>query len=191
MNWLQQAKAKNPYPAEPAIPPRYLQFQLTDLPTTVVRATAEDYLRKFWQVAPEGRGLLFLGRAETWKTTAAALVAQAVHGAGVETVWVSCPRYLVEFERSRFDHDLTLEVKKWEHVPFLVMDDFAVIERNSHGHMLLNSIISARFDYNLPTCWTGNLKLPEGGEWDAIADRYGPLFARRLEATSTGFVALI
>lgn len=191
MNWLQEARSRNPYPIPPAIPPRYLQHKLADLPNTVVRKTAEDYLTRFWTVAPTGQGPLFLGRAETWKTTAAALVAQAVAAAGVETTWVSVPRYQVDFERSRFDSDLTRTIKSWESVSFLVMDDFAVIGRNSYGHMLLNAIITARFDAQKPTCWTGNLDLPEGREWDAISELYGPLFARRLEATSTGYVAVI
>lgn len=189
MTWLELERLRNPNPPAPTLPPRFAGAVLKDVQPGAVRDVLCDYSTQFWQVAADGRGPLFLGRAASGKTTAAAVLARLV-APHVETCWVSVPVLQVGFERSRFDPTLTQQIEHWHSVPFLVLDDFAVIEPRSPGHGILTAVIASRFDHQRPTCYTGNLSLPAGREWEALAERYGPLVARRLRDTSTGFVAL-
>lgn len=184
MSFMQQ---RNLFPVElRGLPRRFEKPHPRELPQ-VLRAVVLDYLTRFWDTAPEGIAPLFLGRARTWKSYAAAVICGGAVHAQVPTDFVSCPSELLNLDLDRFSAESRSLVRRWEQIPFLVLDDFAVIREHSFPGQILTAIAAARFDARLPTVWTGNLGSQKGAEFSDIARLYSPMLARRLEDGSKGF----
>ena len=190
MTWLEDARFSGSTALE-GLPPRFAEATFAQLPQIVVRDVVKDYLTQFWSVAPKGIAPVFLGPARSWKTFGAVVIARTVHAnAGLGVEFVNCPRQLMKLDLHRYTELTRRTIRRWESVPFLVLDDFGVIEKGSFKADVLTALAANRFDMCRPTLWTANIDLVEGQEFDTIAMLYSPLLSRRLQDCSTGFVAL-
>jgi DNA replication protein DnaC len=172
------------------IPARYADARivLLDQQAPVAASVVREYLESFWTHAPHGRAPAFVGITESYKTTAAAIVARRVWlGARLPVVWVSCGTELplIEAHWFRDGSGADRKVRMWQQAPFLVLDDITLARAGSRQAELLGTVIAARFDARLPTCWTGNAR---ADALDAeLAARFGAAITRRLLEGSAGF----
>lgn len=147
-----------------------------------------EYLDQFWLYASRGRAPAFVGVTESYKTTAAAVIARRVWvGARLPVVWVNCGTELTMMEAQWFRNGTTSDktLRQWQHAPFLILDDITLARTGSRQADLLGAVLSSRFDAELPTCWTGNAKM-QTLEAD-LASRFGAAVTRRLLEGSAGF----
>ena len=189
--WLDQARLT--YPLHLVnMPQRFRAADSTELPQAGLCSIVGEYIEQFWDLAPQGIAPLLLGPARTWKTHAAAAIANKVFLAGrVPVEWVNVPDQFLTLDLNRYTDESRRMIARWKRVPFLVMDDFGVIEKGSFGATVLAAVASARFDSQRPTLWTGNVHTPSSAQlFKTLAQVYSPLFARRLEDGSRGFVGL-
>jgi len=189
MSWLQTAKDLVPCPRPLVLPERFKQAKLSDLPEGTLKDTAQDYLKQFLVKAEQGIAPLFIGRARTWKTYAASVIANAVrYEAGLEVGFVECPVELNALERVRFTTGTDQRIAEYQSVPFLVLDDFAEVRQGTYGEQVLLEIVSARHARMKPTLFTGNIQLATGSnQFAPLVARFGPMFARRVADGSEGF----
>jgi hypothetical protein len=178
------------------IPQEFADVKLAGLPKSTLAEVTRKYLRAAiasddqpWR---HGIAPCFLGPTREWKTYAAVVIAHAMaDGVGLDTQFVSVPDVWADLETSRFTDTMRNSLIRWKTVRFLVLDDFAILPNSGFSFTVLLSVMSARFNARLPTLWTGNLLLPPGREWEAVATKYSALFARRLQDRATGYTVLI
>jgi DNA replication protein DnaC len=173
------------------LPGRYADKRLTDLLPGDLKQCATEYVDAFLERAGAGVAPLFLGRARTGKTTAAAAILRSVTQVyHVGALFCSVPSDFPRLEMTKYRPETEAEIRRLQEIPFLVLDDIGVVDPGTYGHQLLSRLVVDRFDALRPTLMTGNLTLPIGGEWERIAGLYGPLLARRLQECATGFTVL-
>lgn len=191
MSWLARERAAHETAPRLDLPARFSGVQLEDLPGRL-QDVVNDYLERFPEVAPRGQAPLFLGRAETWKTAAAAVTLRHITSRyHVRCKFVSVPATLMQLANRRFEATTAATLVQWQAVPILLLDDFAVCERGTVAFEMLQSVVAARFDHMLPTLCTGNLVLNRGREAEDLSQHLGPLLARRLLRAATGFTLLL
>lgn len=178
---------------ERVIPARYQAARISTLDdhAPVVAQCVRDYLGQFWQLARQGIAPAFVGVTEAYKTTAAAVVARRVHlGARLPVTWVNVGSELPVLEAQWFRDSSGADrlLKLWQAFPFMVLDDLTMVTGGRKAE-LLGALIHARFDRQLPTCWTGNLN-PKRVEAD-LANAFGAAVARRLLEGSSGYRIVI
>lgn len=174
------------------IPAAYRDVQWDALLPGTLRDTVLQYLQEFPTALQTGKAPLFLGQALQGKTTAAVLIAIAVMEQAQQDIeFVSIPEVRPTLEFDSFSSRVSNYVLRWMTVPFLVMDDFAVAQSGSKTAIALEAVITKRFNNLLPTLWTGNILLPDRDPFAPIAERYGALFARRLEQRAQGYTVLL
>lgn len=188
MNWLHELRLTNPTPPALQLPLRYADATLDGIPGGTLRDVTTDYLHRFFDVAAQGTGCLFLGRAETFKTYAAAVIGRTANGAGIESFFAACAPVLASIDRDRYADTTRRLLRQLYNVPLLIVDDFTTIQSQSYQSQLLVEIAEARFSALKPTIWTGNLVTDP---LKAMGDLYGPSFARRVHRASDGFRVLI
>jgi len=173
----------------PKLPERYL-VEDTALPVQV-REVCGAYHHDFVQAATAGLGVLFLGRARTWKTAGAVSLAFALWKTyNIPTRFVSMPSALLDLELDRFGPGTKATIAKWRTCPLLLLDDFGAAQPGSFGHTVLQAILAARFDAQLPTLLTANISATKDTVTPDLAKLYGPLLARRLLDASAGYTVL-
>ena len=150
-----------------------------------VRTKTVDYLRRFYQL-PAGVAPIYLGRAETGKSRAAAVVSLAFKNtANVGVEWVNCPAQMPEIERAKFADVTHAIIYRWKRIPVLILDDFLIASA-----ALIQELIWSREASQLPTILTGNVHAEPGQELDEIAKTWGaagPGIVHRLQNLSGGF----
>ena len=173
----------------PQLPERYL---VTDAGmSAAVREACVVYHDNFVTAAATGVGVLFLGRARTWKTAGACSLAYALWGTySIPTVFVSLPTELLALELDRFGSPTKQKILKWQTCPILLLDDFGAAQPGSFGHTVLQAVLVARFDAQLPTILTANISTTRETVMTDLTVLYGPLVARRLLDASTGYTVL-
>lgn len=189
-NWLTRRVQILPKPPTLVVPERYADTTQEQLPTPLATLLSE-YLFGFWTHAPKGIAPLLLGRAFTWKTAAAVVLAkqiQEVHKVAV--TFVSVPDKMIQLELNRFSEETRQMLARWKLADFLILDDFATVEPKSFGHDVLKSLIAARFDSTRPTVWTGNVELDAKDPFKGLGLAYGPLMGRRLQQGAEGFTVV-
>lgn len=180
------------YP-EPTVqlPLRFQDVTWEGLPGGPIRATVERYLRGFPDYLKTGQGPVLLGRAQQYKTYAAALLSRTlVETYRVPVLWVNTPSQVAACERDRYSARTQQQVDAWQSCPVLVLDDFATQIPGSYGQQLLVAVMSARFDAMLPTVWTGNVAVGTNSPWQSLTP-WGPTFKRRLYETGKGLTVFV
>lgn len=172
-----------------ALPSRYAGARFGPLAegSPVLGQIVKDYLKDFWKQAMQGSAPAFVGTTESYKTYASAVLAKAIAGANLPVEWLACGVILTGMSpwQAREAH----QFGNWFSCPFLVLDDITTLKPGSPAIDVLQAIVLARFDNQLPTCWTANLP---GARLDtALAEHFGVSVARRLLEGSTGFRGLV
>ena len=145
------------------------------------------YGRDFWTAASAGIAPLFVGPPGVYKSYSAAVLATTIHErAGVRIGWCDVPVTLFQLERKRFLPQTDATIDRWKSVPWLVIDDFAMVAVGSWQHGVLCEIAMHRFSQGRPTCWTGNIQFLRGQQV-ALADAVGAQLARRILEGSEQF----
>lgn len=193
-SWLDEYKALHPEAQPLILPERFKNATFEGIPDGKLKQTTEQYILRFGtELAPNGIGCLFLGRAGTYKTYSSAVIAKAVVKTHkTDALFVQVPLFVSRTERRRFDKQTDQIIRDMCRVPFLVMDDFSQIIPNSFGAGLMLEIIEDRFSNLRPTLWTGNMEIPNIREGaasivHAISSNYGPSFGRRIVETTKGY----
>lgn len=190
-NWLLEA-------AEPhanlvkhdSVPAQFADVTLDGLHNPGLRSLVRTYGQRFWEVAEQGIAPLLIGPPATYKSYAAALLTKQIHqSAKVPTAWCTVPVDLTRIERKRYQPETDALIDRWKTIPFLVLDDFAMIRPNSWQFDVLLEIAMGRFEMRRPTMWTGNvlLKDDETDPWPQIERLLGIQLLRRMTERSTGF----
>lgn len=172
------------------VPAQFADASLETIPHAKLREQVREYGRQFWDLAPRGIAPVWLGPPATYKSYAAAVLCTAMHGQGVKTAWVTVPVRLTELERKRYSPEADHALARWKTVPFLVLDDFAMVRLNSWQHDALVEIAMARFETQRPTLWTGNVFI-EGTTTPKLSTLLeqvvGAQLTRRMLERSEGF----
>jgi DNA replication protein DnaC len=188
--WVEWASGTYPAVQFLPVPPRYADVTVATIGDPELLAAATEYLQHFEAAASQGLGPVFIGAAREYKTVAAVAVLKALWQHQVPVDYLPGGG-LLRFEVDRYSEATRKRLKAWESVPVLLVDDFAAPRQNSFGADVVLDVCSARFDAGLPTIWTGNLKLPRGGEFERVEELFGPLFSRRLQDAGAGFTVLV
>lgn len=190
-NWLLEA-------AEPhanlvgrdSVPAQFADVTLEGLRQVTLRSLVRSYGQQFWEAGSQGLAPLILGPPATYKSYAAAVLCKQIHQAAkVPTAWCTVPVDLTRIERKRYQPDTDALIDRWKTIPFLVLDDFAMIRTGSWQFDVLLEIAMARFEARRPTMWTGNVLLREGESdpWPQIERLMGVQLLRRMTERSEGF----
>jgi DNA replication protein DnaC len=188
VSWINDRRATHPVPPALVLPQRYAAAEYAAIPEGDLKAAVRDYATQFHTVAADGTGCLFIGRARTYKTYSAAVLARLVHErAQLDVKFVQCAVLAALIERNRFGADTGAEIRAITDTSFVVMDDFAQVPPNTYGASVLMEIAEARFANCRPTIWTGNVNATGADMLKSVANLYGAGFARRLFDGSEGF----
>lgn len=193
MNWLYKLRTDPRALTPPDIPARFQGATLDAVPSEALKRIARKYVAEFFTVAANGIGPLFLGRAGTYKTHAAAYIAQVVHNGGIECRFVQTKLWLTQLELMRFGDPKAAarELRLVGEVPFLVVDDFATaVAAPSWQADALLTVAEARFSNLRPTLWTANVEITKD-DVSKLEGLYGVAFARRVMHASQGFSVLL
>lgn len=174
------------------IPEHLHDCELERIPHKALRDAVLRYGSNFWTLASRGIGPLFLGDPAQWKSYAAASIARALHErACVRVGWCDVPIALNQLERKRFDPATDETIESWKQVPWLVLDDFAMVRIDSWQYSVLAEIALYRFDAGRPTCWTGNVDVSQGSGPEAVEaglkQAVGAQLTRRILERSEGY----
>lgn len=191
-NWLYKAREIHPDFMGPVPVPEGLQdVELANLRMPILADCVLRYGEDFWTVAAAGVAPLFLGPPTRYKSFAAAVLVKACHRKLLPSAWCNVPVHLNQLERKRYSPESDKQIAKWTNVPFLVMDDFAMIQKDTWQYNVLIEIAMSRFDSSKPTCWTGNIDLkgkPTAQDIEAaLHDCVGVQLTRRLLDRSEGY----
>lgn len=164
--------------------PRTMKDSIAGKLPTEVRRKTEEYWYQFRDLPP-GVAPIYVGRAQTGKSRAAAVLALAFERATVGVEWVNCPSQMPEMERARFTDDARNTIYRWKAIPLLILDDFLLAPPQ-----VIQELVWAREAAQLPTILTGNVHAELGEELKEIAKVYGaagPGMVHRLQALAGGF----
>jgi DNA replication protein DnaC len=192
LTWLDRARKAHEAMLTPnEVPERYRQVAfIPAMPANVARAVS-DYCIGFWDLAAKGIAPAFLGRAGSYKTYSASLIANHVRNKGLlNTAFVQCGPELQQLERRRFDAESDQRIEHLCAVPFVVLDDFTKARPGSWAVDMLDAIVERRYSTGLPTCFTGNC-LITATDNSELLNHFGVGFARRFREMTTGFVAVV
>lgn len=172
------------------IPSQFTNAQLDQIPHQTLRDQVRNYGKHFWELAPRGIAPVWLGPPASYKSYSAAVLCTAMHHQGVKTAWLTVPVKLTELERKRYSDTAEQLIAHWKQVPFLVLDDFAMVRLNSWQHDALVEIAMSRFENQRPTLWTGNVFFEQGVKPDIavlIQEAVGAQLMRRIVERSEGY----
>jgi DNA replication protein DnaC len=191
--WLLQAVEWHPSLMGPLPLPEHMrECTLEMIPHKSLRKAVLRYGQDFWQLASKGIAPLFLGDPAQYKSYAAAAIAKALHErACLRVAWCDVPITLNQLERRRFEKATDERIEQWKQVPWLVMDDFAMVRLDSWQYGVLAEVALYRFDAGKPTCWTGNIDVVGEPTAQAVEDSLkravGTQLTRRILERSEGF----
>lgn len=144
----------------------------------------------FWDTAERGIAPCFTGPTGTFKTTAAAVLAEAIHlRFRLPVTWVCCPDVFEALDRQAFAEATARVLEHYRTAPFLVLDDFALTP-SGRALDFFRAIVNARYDATLPTAYTANLVL-SAKDQQPLVDFAGANVARRILEQSEGFRAAV
>jgi hypothetical protein len=191
-NWVEAEREEKWHPALRGslnLPERFADAHPSGIPHEALRTVVRRYFASFQEEALIGRAPSFFGRAETFKTYSAAVIARWVHGYGhLQVEWVESTEF-GHLERNRFHADTTARLQRLETVAFCVLDDITNVVPRTPAETMLTGIACARFANNRPTVFTGNFPL-ENDRVQQFADRYSPALARRILRGSAGYLCV-
>lgn len=187
-NWLARARAADPLFLRPlALPERFKAATFTGILHREVRQLAEEYGARFLELGSRGIAPAICGRGGQWKTYAAAALTRLVwQQARVDTEFVQCASELPAMERARYNASTSTRITELCEVPWLVLDDFAVVRDGSWMLDMLVEIAERRYAGLRPTMYTGNIAFTAEEPGD-LARRFGACFARRVLVGSAGW----
>ena len=190
--WLREAAEPHPdLVGESPVPYQFNGVHLDMLPTKALKRVISTYGAKFWAEGTQGMAPLLIGPPGAFKSVSAAILSNEIRSkAWVKTGWCTIPVDLTRLERARYAERTSDQIQEWIKVPFLVMDDFAMIRLGSWQFDVMAEIAMSRFDARRPTMWTGNITLPGGsldGVQKALMSAVGAQLARRMLERSAGY----
>lgn len=134
------------------------------------------YIKNFKTIVGSKKppGLIFSGVPQTGKTHLGCATIKRLIAAGHSALYCSAPIALLEMDQARFGrHDLsaTALLHMYSSTSFLMIDDFGAHTTRDSDYQALFSVIDQRFQKNLPTLITTNLKVSSGSVQKVIDDR--------------------
>jgi hypothetical protein len=192
VSWLDDARKAHHLQLKPTeVPVLFADAHLNTIATPIVRRTAMNYLTGFWELADDGKAPAFLGRAGTYKSLAAAVIARFVRDTALlDTAFVQCGPEFLELERRRFEVSTHQRIVWLTLCPFVVFDDFTKLKPGSFGLDSLDAIVEKRYGYGFPTLYTGNVVVQKD-DWSEVTNHFGAGFARRLQEGAAGLTAVV
>lgn len=181
---MEADKAPSPeFLAPLALPRRFAGALLADITSGPIVSLAARYMSAWDVVAARGLAPALCGVGGQWKTYCAAALTRWVYAQGYDCEFVQCAAELPALERARFAHSTATRLDALATVPWLVLDDFAVVRDGSYAADVLTELAERRYADLRPTMYTGNTSL----ETQALGSRFGVCFARRFEVGSEGY----
>lgn len=169
-----------------ALPVRFAEAYAEGIPHAPQKGVCIEYFRQFDTVVKGGLAPSFFGKAETYKTYCAAVIARWVSEyARMEVGWCDAAEFTT-LETCRFSTDTANRVEDLESVAFLVLDDLTNVAPSTVAETIMTNVVCTRFANNRPTVFTGNFPL-DNDHAAEFATRYSPQLARRILRGSTGF----
>lgn len=158
-----------------AIPAKYRHADFAALPDGL-----RDALGDFWA---KPRGIYLSGPPGTGKTYAAAALVRSAWGHTIHRgAWANVPILLDQLRRSMRKAELTADqIEQLCTAPLAVLDDVGAEKPSEWVVDRLYVVINARYEAELPTIVTSNLKLSD------LGDRIGMRIVSRLVETTTQF----
>lgn len=188
LTWLHKARQPHPALAAPLqVPLRFQGATLQGVPYPSLVKIAEDYVARFWQLAPRGMAPFFVGNAGTYKTHVSSWIAERIHlDHKVDVTWCACAHDLLELDLDYFSPSAKKKIDALIKAPFLVMDDISLVTRGSRQMQIVVAIGTMRFDAMRPTLWTGNYELKKKSDVSKLDDAVGVALSRRIMECSEG-----
>lgn len=175
------------------LPSRFAHIPFDEMLESLHKGPRRDLVTRYLAALSESElpyeAPLLLGRADKGKSYAAALIARIVHQRTLRAAWINCAvdlQYTNEF--------VTRYLPRLARCPFVVLDDFGLVQPGSFEAKQLVAIMSARYDARLPTSWTGNFDGSVEDVWMQIGALFGaagPNVVHRLREGSEGFRLLL
>lgn len=176
-----------PLPPNP-VPSRFQGAGLARVARPAFRDVLKRYgaAKTFWEVAPRGIAPCFTGPTGTHKTTALAVLAEALHlRARLPVVWCNCAEVFEQLDRRAFTDETDETLAGLKRAPFVVLDDFAMIPAG-RPREFFRAVVNARYDAELPTAYSANIVLTPQDQ-SPLVEVAGVNVARRIRETSEGF----
>lgn len=191
-NWLRQVAEPHIDLVGPSpVPYQFDGVTFDMLPTKGLKRVISAYGAKFWSEGAQGMAPLLIGPPGAFKSVSAAILSNQIRTkALVKTGWCTIPVDLTRLERARYAERTSEQIQEWINVPFLVIDDFAMVRLGSWQFDVMAEIAMSRFDARRPTMWTGNITLPGGnldGVQKALTGSVGAQLTRRMLERSSGY----
>ena len=175
---------------EAEVPKAYQHLTLEGIQSVRFQKLAKHYLQNFWELAEAGKAPALLGRAGTYKTWTASVVATYIRDTALlDVAFMQCAVELQDLERRRFEPYVSLRLDWLGKVPFLVLDDFTKPRPNSFAQDMLDGIVEKRYADGLPTLFTGNVQVSKD-DWTVVADQFGAGFCRRMREMTAGLAVV-
>lgn len=172
------------------LPARFAVIPLKAMGEDLHKGPRRDLAKRYLETFSKNATLLyeaplFIGRADKGKSYAAALIARIVHRRVYRAAWINCAMDL-----QYTDGFVSKYLPLLSRYPFVVLDDFGLVQPGSFESKQLVAIMSARYDARLPTLWTGNFDGTAEETWTQIGSMFGmagPNMVHRLREGSEGF----
>lgn len=187
-SWLTRARAADKLFLRPLVlPERFKGATFSGIAHPGVHDLAVSYGERFLELGGQGIAPAICGTGGQYKTYAAAALTRLVHQqALVDCEFVSCASELPALERMRYNASTSARIAELCAVPWLVLDDFAVVRESSWIADFMVEIAERRYAGLRPTMYTGNITFTAKESGD-LARRYGACFARRVLVGSEGW----
>lgn len=192
VSWLDRARRPSADLLLPnEVPELFAEVSWCEEQPSIIAQVARQYLTRFWELAPAGKAPAFIGRAGTYKSFTAAIIANRVRSQGLlDVAWVQCGPEFERLERRRFEDWTDKRLAHLASVPFLVLDDFTKVRPGSIALDMLDGLVERRYANRHPTLYTGNIALSREDD-SAVVNHFGVGFARRFREGAKGLTALV
>lgn len=190
--WLDAVRKVHEAQLAPSeVPERYRDIRFVpEIPKLIARTVAQ-YCALFWGLGAKGLAPALLGRAGSYKTYSACIVANQIRDKGlIDTAFVQCGPEFQQLERRRFDVESDKRIEYLCTVPFVVLDDFTKARPGSWAVDMLDAIVERRYATRLPTLFTGNC-LITATDNSELLNHFGVGFTRRFREMTNGLVAVV
>lgn len=192
-DFLERARGLVPRPL--VLPNAYLSPPVTldGIREVSIAVKVRDYLQNFYELAEDGIGTLFCGRAGSYKSYGAAVIAKTVHEKlYINVDFVDCGSELPKLDRMWYEGYADRRMKELASSPLVVLDDFTEARPTGRERQILTEIIRDRFNSKLPTLYTANLTITNKDDAVATIDAVlGLTTRRRIAERSAGFGVMV
>ncbi len=175
------------------IPKRYSHAKVSDL-TDNIKTISVQFLNKVSNYLACGVAPSFFGMSGVGKTHAAAAIAVELRKQDIFVYWCNTLEdlnLLRDYKIFGNSSDYFIEYKRLTRCSVLIMDDITQIAKIDRLKEQFVTIVSKRYNSQLPTIFTGNLQI---GNYESLKNALGTSFGapliRRIELMSKGLLYL-